>query len=82
MKLALGLSSKRASSQDGDSLPPSERPSEASLLSPPGDWTSAPPTPSGSNKLRLSKSLSRSSSTSKVVYLFPLLNFLSLLLLF
>ncbi|KAK6136177.1 hypothetical protein DH2020_030068 [Rehmannia glutinosa] len=46
---------------DEDSLPPSERRSDAALLSPPGDWTSAPPTPA-SNKLRLSKSLSRSSS--------------------
>lgn len=46
---------------DEDSPPPSERRSDAALLSPPGDWTSAPPTPS-SNRLRLSKSLSRSSS--------------------
>ncbi|XP_011077262.1 uncharacterized protein LOC105161315 [Sesamum indicum] len=46
---------------DEDSLPPSERRSDAALLSPPGDWTSAPPTPT-SNKLKLSKSLSRSSS--------------------
>ncbi|KAL2227727.1 UNVERIFIED_CONTAM: hypothetical protein Sindi_2131400 [Sesamum indicum] len=41
---------------DEDSLPPSERRSDAALLSPPGDWTSAPPTPT-SNKLKLSKSL-------------------------
>ncbi|GER51269.1 zinc finger C3HC4-type RING finger family protein [Striga asiatica] len=46
---------------DEDSRPPSERRSDAALLSPPGDWTSAPPTP-GSIKLRFSKSLSRSSS--------------------
>ncbi|KAL0322325.1 UNVERIFIED_CONTAM: E3 ubiquitin-protein ligase WAV3 [Sesamum calycinum] len=46
---------------DEDSLPPSERRSDAALLSPPDDWTSAPPTPT-SNKLKLSKSLSRSSS--------------------
>ncbi|KAG6412707.1 hypothetical protein SASPL_125392 [Salvia splendens] len=46
---------------DEDSPPPSERRSDAALLSPPGDWTSAPTTPS-SNRLRLSKSLSRSSS--------------------
>lgn len=46
---------------DDNSLPPSERRSDAALLSPPGDWTSAPATPS-SNRLRLSKSLSRSSS--------------------
>ncbi|KAL6552839.1 hypothetical protein OROHE_008203 [Orobanche hederae] len=46
---------------DEESTPPSERRSDAILLSPPGDWTSAPPTPA-SSKLRLSKSLSRSSS--------------------
>ncbi|KAG8380510.1 hypothetical protein BUALT_Bualt06G0023200 [Buddleja alternifolia] len=48
---------------DDDSLPPpSERRSDVALLSPPGDWTPAPPTPLPSNRLRLSKSLSRSSS--------------------
>ncbi|GFQ06887.1 calcium-dependent protein kinase 20 [Phtheirospermum japonicum] len=41
-----------------DSLPSSEQLSDAALMSPPGDWTSAPPTPA-SSKLRLSKSLSR-----------------------
>ncbi|KAL3819962.1 hypothetical protein ACJIZ3_005867 [Penstemon smallii] len=47
---------------DEETLPPSERMSDAALLSlPPCDWTSAPPTPV-SNRLRLSKSLSRSSS--------------------
>ncbi|KAH6760387.1 Zinc finger RING family protein [Perilla frutescens var. hirtella] len=69
VKLALGLNlcvySPRNhvadNDDDEDSLPPSERRSDAALLSPPGDWTSAPPTPS-SNRLRLSKSLSRSSS--------------------
>ncbi|KAL3838323.1 hypothetical protein ACJIZ3_022914 [Penstemon smallii] len=63
VKLAFGLNlcviSPRNPVADNDdeldSLPPSER------LSPPGDWTSAPPTPA-SNILRLSKSLSRSSS--------------------
>ncbi|XP_051130823.1 E3 ubiquitin-protein ligase WAV3 [Andrographis paniculata] len=46
---------------DADTPPPSGRRSDAALLSPPGDWTSAPSTPA-SNRLRLSKSLSRSSS--------------------
>ncbi|GFQ00324.1 anthranilate synthase alpha subunit 1 chloroplastic [Phtheirospermum japonicum] len=45
---------------DEDSLPPSEQLSDAALMSPPGDWTSSPPMPA-SSKLRLSKSLSRSS---------------------
>ncbi|KAL8551506.1 hypothetical protein ACS0TY_000561 [Phlomoides rotata] len=69
VKLAFGLNlcvySPRNHVADNDdddnSLPPSERRSDAALLSPPGDWTSAPATPS-SNRLRLSKSLSRSSS--------------------
>ncbi|KAL7114866.1 hypothetical protein ACP275_04G148800 [Erythranthe tilingii] len=51
---------------DYDSLPPpppSQRRSDAALLSPPCDWTSVPATPAtASNRLRLSKSLSRSSS--------------------
>lgn len=74
VKLAFGLNlcvySPRNHVADNDdddnSLPPSERRSDAALLSPPGDWTSALATPS-SNRLRLSKSLSRSSS--KVVFL-------------
>ncbi|KAL0298716.1 UNVERIFIED_CONTAM: E3 ubiquitin-protein ligase WAV3 [Sesamum radiatum] len=52
---------------DEDSLPPSERRSDAALLSPPDDWTSAPPTPT-SNKLKLSNSLSRSSSKTVFDY--------------
>lgn len=75
VKLALGLNlcvyTPRNNIADNDeedgSLPPSSyRHSDAALLSPVADWTSAPPTP-GSNRLKLSKSLSRSSSK---VYLF------------
>ncbi|KAH6783541.1 hypothetical protein C2S52_008500 [Perilla frutescens var. hirtella] len=40
---------------DEDLLPLSERRSDAALLSPPGDWTSAPPTPS-LNRLKLLES--------------------------
>lgn len=69
VKLALGLNlcvytpRNHVTDNDdtGDSLPPSSRRSDAALLTPPDDWTSAPPTPA-SNRLRLSKSLSRSSS--------------------
>lgn len=73
VKLALGMNlcvySPRNHVADNDDeddslpsyAPPSERRSDAALLSPPGDWTSAPATPA-SNRLRLSKSLSRSSS--------------------
>ncbi|CAA3020422.1 Anaphase-promoting complex (APC), subunit 11 [Olea europaea subsp. europaea] len=70
VKLALGLNlcvyTPRNNIADNDeedgSLPPSSyRHSDAALLSPVADWTSAPPTP-GSNRLKLSKSLSRSSS--------------------
>ncbi|PIN08526.1 Anaphase-promoting complex (APC), subunit 11 [Handroanthus impetiginosus] len=73
VKLALGLNlcvygprnHVADNDDDEDSMPPagppSERRSDAALLSPPGDWTSAPATPA-SNRLRLSKSLSRSSS--------------------
>ncbi|XP_073305227.1 E3 ubiquitin-protein ligase WAV3-like isoform X1 [Primulina huaijiensis] len=68
VKLALGLnmcvySSRNHLADDDDeaSPQPSERRSDAALLSPSGDWVTAPSTPS-SNRLRLSKSLSRSSS--------------------
>ncbi|KZV37384.1 hypothetical protein F511_01252 [Dorcoceras hygrometricum] len=68
VKLALGLNMCVYSSRnhvadnddDEDYPPPSERRSDAALLSPPGDWATAPSTPS-SNRLRLSKSLGRSS---------------------
>ncbi|KAG6389749.1 hypothetical protein SASPL_151222 [Salvia splendens] len=66
LKLAFGLnlcvySPRNHVADNDDSPPPSQRRSDAALLSPPGDWTSAPTTPS-SNRLRFSKSLSRSSS--------------------
>ncbi|XP_073031605.1 E3 ubiquitin-protein ligase WAV3-like [Primulina eburnea] len=69
VKLALGLNMCVYSSRnhvadnddDEDFAPSSERRSDAALLSPPGDWATAPSTPS-SNRLRFSKSLSRSSS--------------------
>ncbi|CAI9759750.1 unnamed protein product [Fraxinus pennsylvanica] len=70
VKLALGLNlcvytpSNNIADNDEEegSLPPSSyRHSDAALLSPVADWTSAPPTP-GSNRLMFSKSLSRSSS--------------------
>ncbi|XP_022879236.1 uncharacterized protein LOC111396876 isoform X2 [Olea europaea var. sylvestris] len=47
--------------EDGSLSPSSYRHSDAALLSPVANWTSAPPTP-GSNMLKFSKSLSRSSS--------------------
>ncbi|KAL2548855.1 Zinc finger (C3HC4-type RING finger) family protein [Forsythia ovata] len=70
VKLALGLNlcvyAPKNNIADNDeedgSLPPSsDRHSDAALLSPVADWNSAPPTP-GSNRLKFSKSLSRSSS--------------------
>ncbi|CAI9760135.1 unnamed protein product [Fraxinus pennsylvanica] len=70
VKLALGLNmclyTPRNNIVDNDdedeSLPPSSyRHSDAALLSPVANWTSAQPTP-GSNRLKFSKSLSRSSS--------------------
>ncbi|KAL6565390.1 hypothetical protein OROGR_002341 [Orobanche gracilis] len=56
---------------DEESTPASERRSDAILLSPLGDWTSAPPTPP-SSKLRLSKSSSRSSSKKNLLYMFSI----------
>lgn len=75
LKLAFGLnlcvySPRNHVADNDDSPPPSQRRSDAALLSPPGDWTSAPTTPS-SNRLRLSKSLSRSSSKVSPFFPFP-----------
>lgn len=70
-----------ASENSGDSSSsPSERLSAAALLSPVTDWSlqtaAAPPTP-GSNGLKLSKSLSRSSKVCFLGFFFLFFSFLS-----